>query len=232
LDSATSIATVLENATHRSRIPVYTSGCVTKNREGKELAEIEGMRGLGVKMLTDDGDTTHDPAVLLRAMQYATEFGMFFASHCEVPELAGPRALNEGVMSYRLHKGLAGVRRGNHHRPRHPAGPGGGRARAHSARIEQARYGNHPRVESARRREGDGRSGPAPPAVHRRAHRRLRHQLQDEPAAAHAGRLRRAARGAHRRRVRYYCHRPRTPHAVRESPGFHQRAQRHHRPRY
>ena len=30
------------------------------------------------------------------------EFGMFFASHCEVPELAGPRALNEGAMSYRL----------------------------------------------------------------------------------------------------------------------------------
>jgi dihydroorotase len=27
---------------------------------------------------------------------------MFFASHCEVPELAGPRALNEGVVSYQL----------------------------------------------------------------------------------------------------------------------------------
>jgi len=40
--------------------------------------------------------------VLLRAMQYAGEFGMFFASHCEVPELAGPRALNDGVISYRL----------------------------------------------------------------------------------------------------------------------------------
>ena len=60
------------------------------------------MRNLGVKMLTDDGDTTGDPAVLLRAMQYASEFDMFFASHCEVPELAGPRALNEGVTSYRL----------------------------------------------------------------------------------------------------------------------------------
>ncbi|RZK27620.1 MAG: dihydroorotase, partial [Hymenobacter sp.] len=71
LDSATTVATVLENAKDRSRIPVYTSGCVTKNREGKEMAGIEGMRGLGVKMLTDDGDTTNDPAVLLRAMQYA-----------------------------------------------------------------------------------------------------------------------------------------------------------------
>jgi len=102
IDSATVVGNVLEVARRVSRIPVYTSGCITKGRHGKELAGIDGMRALGVKMLTDDGDTIADPAVLLRAMQYATEFGMFFASHCEVPELAGPRALNEGVTSYRL----------------------------------------------------------------------------------------------------------------------------------
>ncbi len=102
IDSATVVANVLEIAKRAARIPVYTSGCVTKDRHGKELAGIDGMRTLGVKMLTDDGDTTSDPAVLFRAMQYAAEFGMFFASHCEVPELAGPRALNEGVVSYRL----------------------------------------------------------------------------------------------------------------------------------
>ena len=102
IDSATVVANVLEIAKRTARIPVYTSGCVTLGRHGNELAGIDGMRALGVKMLTDDGDTTADPAVLLRAMQYATEFGMFFASHCEVPELAGPRALNDGAMSYRL----------------------------------------------------------------------------------------------------------------------------------
>ena len=102
IDSATVVSNVLDIARRTARIPVYTSGCVTKDRHGKELAGIDGMRALGVKMLTDDGDTTGDPSVLLRAMQYATEFGMFFASHCEVPELAGPRALNEGVTSYRL----------------------------------------------------------------------------------------------------------------------------------
>ena len=102
IDSATVVGQVLDIAKRSARIPVYTSGCVTKDRAGKELAGIDGMRALGVKMLTDDGDTTGDPAVLMRAMQYATEFGMFFASHCEVPELAGPRALNEGLMSYRL----------------------------------------------------------------------------------------------------------------------------------
>jgi dihydroorotase len=102
IDSATVVANVLDIAKRTARIPVYTSGCVTKGRHGKELSGIDGMRALGVRMLTDDGDTTGDPAVLMRAMQYATEFGMFFASHCEVPELAGPRALNEGAMSYRL----------------------------------------------------------------------------------------------------------------------------------
>jgi dihydroorotase len=102
IDSATVVANVLDIARRTARIPVYTSGCVTIGRHGKEMAGIDGMRALGVKMLTDDGDTTGDPAVLLRAMQYASEFGMFFASHCEVLELAGPRALNEGAMSYRL----------------------------------------------------------------------------------------------------------------------------------
>jgi dihydroorotase len=102
IDSGTVVKQVLEIAARAARIPVFTSGCVTKGRHGKELAGIDGMRAAGVVMLTDDGDTTGDPAVLYRAMQYGTEFGMFFASHCEVPELAGPRALNEGAMSYRL----------------------------------------------------------------------------------------------------------------------------------
>lgn len=102
IDSGTVVAQVLETARRNARIPVLTSGCVTKDRHGKELAGIDSMRAHGVIMLTDDGDTTGDPAVLYRAMQYATELGMFFASHCEVPELAGPRALNEGAMSYRL----------------------------------------------------------------------------------------------------------------------------------
>ena len=102
LDSGASVTAILESGKRNSRIPIYTSGCVTKGREGKELAGIDGMRSAGVKMLTDDGDTTINSSILYRAMQYASEFGMFFASHCEVPELAGPRALNDGAVSYRL----------------------------------------------------------------------------------------------------------------------------------
>ena len=102
IDTATMARQVLEIGAREARIPVLTSGCVTIGRAGKELAAIDSMRGAGVRMLTDDGDSTGDPAVLYRAMQYASELGMFFASHCEVPTLAGPRALNDGASSYRL----------------------------------------------------------------------------------------------------------------------------------
>lgn len=102
IDSAAMVRTIYDIAERDSRIPVYTSGCITKGREGKELAGIDGMLQLGVKMLTDDGDAVPDLALLKRAMEYASEFDCFFASHCEVLELSGPRALNEGVVSHRL----------------------------------------------------------------------------------------------------------------------------------
>jgi dihydroorotase len=102
IDSAAMVKTVLDKAKAVARIPVHTSGCITKGRAGEELAGIAGMRDLGVVMLTDDGDPVADPLLLKRAMEYATEFHMFFASHCEVAELSGPRALNEGKVSYAL----------------------------------------------------------------------------------------------------------------------------------
>jgi dihydroorotase len=102
IDSAAVVKMVLDKAKAVSRIPVLTSGCITKGRAGKELAAIDGMRELGVLMLTDDGDAVPDSNLLLQAMRYAKEFGMFFASHCEDPALAGPRAMNQGKKSYQL----------------------------------------------------------------------------------------------------------------------------------
>ena len=102
IDSATMVKMIYDVAERDARIPVYTSGCITKGREGTELAGIDGMLKLGVKMLTDDGDAVPDMLLLKNAMEYASEFDCFFASHCEILELSGPRALNEGVVSHRL----------------------------------------------------------------------------------------------------------------------------------
>jgi len=101
IDSAAVVNRVMEIG-WKCRIPILTSGCITVGREGKEMAPIAGMKDAGVLMLTDDGDAVPNAALLKRAMEYGKEFDMFFASHCEDPQLAGLRALNEGPVSYRL----------------------------------------------------------------------------------------------------------------------------------
>jgi len=101
IDSPTVVKRVLEIGA-KCRIPVHTSACITVNRAGEEMAPIAGLKEAGILMLTDDGDAVPNASLLKRAMEYGTEFDMFFASHCEDPQLAGPRALNEGPVSYRL----------------------------------------------------------------------------------------------------------------------------------
>jgi dihydroorotase len=101
VDSPTVVKRVLEQG-EKCRIPVLTSACITVNRAGHEMAPIAGLKEAGILMLTDDGDAVPNAALLKRAMEYGKEFDMFFASHCEDPQLFGPRALNEGPVSYRL----------------------------------------------------------------------------------------------------------------------------------
>jgi len=101
IDSPVMVQRVLDLG-EKCRIPVLTSACITVGRKGREMAPLAGLKKAGVLMLTDDGDAVPDAALLKRSMEYASEFDMFFASHCEDPQLAGPRALNEGAVSYRL----------------------------------------------------------------------------------------------------------------------------------
>lgn len=101
IDSPVMVQRVLDLG-EKCRIPVLTSACITVGRRGREMAPLAGLKKAGVLMLTDDGDAVPDAALLKRSMEYASEFDMFFASHCEDPQLAGPRALNEGAVSYRL----------------------------------------------------------------------------------------------------------------------------------
>ena len=101
VDSPTVVNRVLKQG-KKCRIPVLTSACITVGRAGLEMAPIAGLKEAGILMLTDDGDAVPNAALLKRAMEYGKEFDMFFASHCEDPQLCGPRALNEGPVSYQL----------------------------------------------------------------------------------------------------------------------------------
>ena len=107
IDSGGLVRSVLDIAAKSARIPVQVAGAITRGREGKELAGIAGMVGAGVRMITDDGSPVDNPQMLRRAMEYAREFGLIVASHCETMELSGRGAMNEGAVSYKF--GIPGI---------------------------------------------------------------------------------------------------------------------------
>jgi dihydroorotase len=108
IDHAGVVRAVLESA-GKTRLAggIYTTGAITKGRKGEEIAAIAGMKEAGIVMLTDDGDPVANANVLRRAMEYARDFDLPLASHCEVKELSGKGCMHEGKISYSL--GLQGI---------------------------------------------------------------------------------------------------------------------------
>jgi dihydroorotase len=108
IDNAGVVRTVLESA-RRTRIgaTLFTTGAITKGRKGEDLAGIAAMKAAGAVMLSDDGFPVDNPQVLRRAMEYARDYDLPIASHCEVKELSGKGCMHEGKISYSL--GLPGI---------------------------------------------------------------------------------------------------------------------------
>ncbi|MGI8603718.1 MAG: dihydroorotase [Verrucomicrobiales bacterium] len=107
IDTGAMVQSVRDVATHTARIPIFAAGAITQGRAGEELAAIADMKSRGAVMITDDGDAVENPQVLRRAMEYARDFDLMVASHCEIKALSGPAAINEGRHSYKL--GLPGA---------------------------------------------------------------------------------------------------------------------------
>ena len=107
IDTGGLVRYVLTLAREQSPIPIWTSGCITKGRAGKQLADIADMHQQGAVMITDDGDPVADAYLFRRACEYARHFDLLVACHCEVPELSRGGAINEGARSY--HLGLPGL---------------------------------------------------------------------------------------------------------------------------
>ena len=107
IDTAGLVRTVLEIGKAKSRIAIFTTGAITKGRKSEELAPIGAMKKAGAVMITDDGDPVHNPQLLRIAMEYAKDFDLPLASHCEVKELSAGGCMHEGSVSYSL--GLPGI---------------------------------------------------------------------------------------------------------------------------
>lgn len=105
IDEGSLVSSLREKAA-RCAIEIEVAGCVTKERGGKALAAIAGMKEAGAVFLTDGDAAVENPRLLRRAMEYARNFDLFIASHCDTPALSAGGAMNEGVVSYQL--GLPG----------------------------------------------------------------------------------------------------------------------------
>lgn len=106
IDTPGVVRTVLDQGS-KTRINVQTACAITKGRQSEELAPIGAMKAAGAVMITDDGDPVHNPQLLRIAMEYAKDFGLPLASHCEVKALSAGGVMHEGSVSYSL--GLAGI---------------------------------------------------------------------------------------------------------------------------
>src|SRR5437660_578988 len=110
LDSRAAAEFVIQQAKRAGHCNVFPIGTVTKNREGKELAELGGLVEGGAVAFTDDGSPVYSAEIMRRALEYCKMLGgggKAVLVHAEVLELTQGGVMNEGFVSTSL--GLRGM---------------------------------------------------------------------------------------------------------------------------
>jgi dihydroorotase len=106
IDSRAVVDYVRRTAAEQGAARVLVIGTVTKGREGRQLAEMGELAEAGCVAFSDDGSPVADPALMRRALEYASALGLPVIDHCEDPALAAGGVMHEGWVATRL--GLRG----------------------------------------------------------------------------------------------------------------------------
>jgi dihydroorotase len=107
IDSQGAVAYVREMAARADHCNVYAIACVSKNREGKELAEIGQLFEAGAVAVSDDGAPVYDAELMRRAFEYCLMFDKPVLNHAEILELTARGVMHEGTTQLIL--GLGGI---------------------------------------------------------------------------------------------------------------------------
>jgi len=105
-DSATEVESLLERFGRDSAVRVFSIGCVTRGRAGREVAELSELADAGCIAFSDDGNPVADSRLMRNALELASAIGLPISEHSDDPVLNGGGVMNEGRVSERL--GLAG----------------------------------------------------------------------------------------------------------------------------
>jgi len=87
------------NSTRDLLVKVYPLGAITKNREGKELAELYDMKLAGALAFSDGNRSLQHSGLMSRALLYSKGFDGLIFSFPEDKSIAGKTKMNEGEMS-------------------------------------------------------------------------------------------------------------------------------------
>lgn len=107
LDTPELIEYVLRKNTELNLIRVLPIGCVTKQRSGKELVDMDAMAEAGVIGFSDDGDPVSDPELMRNALENSKELELPIIQHCQDIPLSQGAVLHKGWVAERL--GLIGM---------------------------------------------------------------------------------------------------------------------------
>lgn len=101
IDSAEAVRDLLKRAEH-APVHVLPVGAVTIGQEGKELADIGGMKEAGIVALSEDGKSVMDTLLFRKGLLEAKEYGLPMFSHCEDKSLVDGGVMNQGKKSEEL----------------------------------------------------------------------------------------------------------------------------------
>jgi dihydroorotase len=107
IDTQGTVEFVRQKAARAGNCNVYVIACVSKNREGKELAEIGQLFEAGAVAVSDDGAPVCNAELMRRAFEYCLMFDIPVLNHPEILELTQGGVMHEGTLQLVL--GLGGM---------------------------------------------------------------------------------------------------------------------------
>jgi dihydroorotase len=107
IDTQGAVEFIHQKAARADACNVFVVACVSRDRAGKELAEIGQLVEAGAVAFTDDGSPVYDAELMRRAFEYCRMFDKPILAHEEVLELSHGGVMHEGLVSLAL--GLPGM---------------------------------------------------------------------------------------------------------------------------
>jgi len=99
IDTEATVEFIQHQAELAGNCRVHVVGCVSRNREGKELAELGQLVAAGVVAFSDGEHPVFNPELMRRAFEYALMFDRPILNHAAVLEKNSPGVMHDGLVS-------------------------------------------------------------------------------------------------------------------------------------